>query len=69
MSKRFPEAPPPEWALGEWEKALTINVGKTYACRKCRNLVIVTRGGVGVMELVCCGQAMHELSAGPGVAP
>ena len=29
----YPEAPPPEWDLGEWEKVLTIKVGRAYVCR------------------------------------
>ncbi len=48
-------------ALEEWEKALTLKVGKAYACRACGNLVMVTRGGVGVLDLVCCGKPMEEV--------
>ena len=54
----------PDWDLDEWEKALTINVGTTYVCRRCENVAIVTKGGVGVMEMVCCGKEMEKL-AGP----
>jgi len=63
MSKKpdAPETPPSEWNLGEWEQALTIEVGAAYVCRVCNNLVMVTRGGVGVMELVCCGRPMERL--------
>ena len=57
----FPQNPPPGWSLGEWEKALTIHVGTAYACRKCGNLVMVTRGGVGVMQLKCCGNPMERV--------
>lgn len=60
----FPETAPPEWNLGEWEDALTIHVGTAYACRKCDNLVMVTRGGVGVLDLRCCGESMEEISPG-----
>jgi len=58
----FPETPPPEWNLGEWEQALTIHVGEAYVCRKCGNAVIVTRGGVGVMDLACCGKPMEKIA-------
>ncbi len=63
---RHPEQPPSDWNLGEWEDALTINVGTTYACRECGNLVMVTKGGVGVMELVCCGKPMEEVKLQDG---
>jgi hypothetical protein len=63
----YPETPPPEWDLGAWEQALTIHVGTSYACRQCGNLVMVTKGGVGVMEMVCCGKPMEKL-ASPGAA-
>jgi len=61
-----PETPPPEWQLGDWnagdwEKALTIHVGTAYICRICNNLVMITRGGVGVMELICCGKPMEKV--------
>jgi len=52
---------PMEWSLGEWEQALTIHVGTAYACRECGNLVMVTRGGVGVMQLECCGRPMERI--------
>ena len=60
MTKQ-PETPPPEWELGEWEAALTINVGTAYVCRQCGNLVMVTRGGVGTLDLVCCGKPMEKI--------
>ncbi|MBN1671570.1 MAG: hypothetical protein JXR37_11080 [Kiritimatiellae bacterium] len=60
----MPKAAPPEWNLGEWERALTIHVGTVYACRACENLVMVTRGGVGIMELTCCGRAMEKIETG-----
>jgi desulfoferrodoxin-like iron-binding protein len=61
--EKFPERVPPEWELGEWEKVLTIHVGAAYVCRACGNVAMVTRGGVGIMELICCGQPMDK--AGP----
>ncbi len=63
----FPETPPPEWDLGDWEKVLTIQVGDAYLCRECQNLVMVTRGGVGFMELECCGKPMEKVEL-PGQA-
>ena len=60
MSK-LPESVPSEWSLDEWEKTLNINVGTPYACRTCGNLVMVTKGGVGVLDLVCCGNPMEPM--------
>lgn len=51
----------PDWDLTEWEEVLTINVGAAYVCRECQNLVMVTRGGVGVMQLRCCGDPMEKV--------
>ena len=62
----FPETPPAEWNLDEWEQALTIHVGDAHACEACGNLVMVTRGGVGIMELSCCGKPMKKLGATEG---
>lgn len=62
-----PESPPSEWDLGDWEKVLTIQVGDAYMCRICQNLVMVTRGGVGNLELICCGQLMEKVGL-PDVA-
>ena len=64
----FPETAPIEWDLGEWERALTINVGTAYACEVCGNLAMVTRGGIGVMELTCCGKRMKQVEKGRDVA-
>jgi desulfoferrodoxin-like iron-binding protein len=50
-----------DWDLDEWEQALSIQVGTAYVCRACGNVVMVTRGGVGVMELICCGAPMERL--------
>ena len=52
-----------DWDLAQWEEALTIHVGTTYACRACHNLVMVTRGGVGVVQLVCCGKPMEKIQS------
>ena len=60
----FPETPPSEWDLGDWENVLTINVGSVYVCRECQNLVMITKGGVGIMDLVCCGKQMERVAKG-----
>jgi hypothetical protein len=49
------------WELEQWEKALSIHVGTAWVCRECENLVMVTRGGTGVMELTCCGSPMERV--------
>ena len=51
-----------DWNTRDWERALTIHVGTAHICRVCQNLVMVTKGGVGVMELVCCGKPMEKVS-------
>lgn len=50
-----------EWTVEEWSGAWTIKVGKAYACQRCGAMVMVTRGGVGVMEPRCCGRAMQAI--------
>lgn len=56
------DAPLGEYNLDDWIKALTIHVGAVYACRCCQNLVMVTKGGVGVLELNCCDKPMERLN-------
>ena len=51
----------PEWTSEEWTAAWTIRVGKAYRCRKCDTLVMVTKGGVGTFEPICCGQPMEPI--------
>ncbi len=53
-----------DWYLADWERALTIHVGEAYACRRCENLVMVTKGGIGVLDLVCCGGPMEKVGRG-----
>jgi len=60
---QFPESPPPQWHLDEWENVLTIHVGTAYVCRQCQNLVMVTKGGVGILNLDCCGKPMEKVEA------
>lgn len=48
--------------LDDWEEALTLRVGTAYACRECGNLAMLVKGGVGVLDLKCCGKPMEEVS-------
>jgi len=60
MNAEYSEA---EWGQDEWKKAWNVRVGEAYACDKCGAMVMVTKGGVGVLELTCCGQPMVEVEA------
>lgn len=51
------------WDLGDWENSLTIDVGSVYCCRKCNNIAMVTKGGLGVLQLGCCDQPMEKVEA------
>ena len=48
----------PEWTTDEWTNAWTIHVGRAYSCEKCDTMIMVTKGGVGTLEPICCGQPM-----------
>lgn len=61
MSDDADDGTRPEWDLGDWEEALSIHVGDAYGCRQCGNLVMVTKGGTGVLQLGCCGRPMEKL--------
>jgi hypothetical protein len=55
------------WDLGDWEDSLNIDVGSSYICKKCNNIAMVTKGGLGVLQLGCCGQLMEKVpSCGDG---
>jgi desulfoferrodoxin-like iron-binding protein len=62
----FGSTQPPEYDLEQWTQALTIHVGSAYACKTCGQLVMVTRGGVGTLELICCGQPMQKVAPAAG---
>ncbi|MBI5286117.1 MAG: hypothetical protein HY878_00815 [Deltaproteobacteria bacterium] len=47
-----------EWTVEEWTREWTIRVGKAYSCPVCGTMVMVTKGGIGVIEPRCCGQDM-----------
>lgn len=61
------EYPASEWTPDQWLSAWTINVGKVYACAECGKMIIVTRGGVGVLDPSCCGKPMEPMNP-PGSA-
>lgn len=48
----------PEWSKEEWIKEWTIRVGKAYSCSECGSIIMVTKGGIGVLEPICCGEMM-----------
>lgn len=48
----------PEWTTEEWTQAWTIHVGRAYRCAKCDTMIMVTKGGVGTLEPICCGEPM-----------
>jgi hypothetical protein len=58
------ELPEGEWTVAQWKGAWTIHVGKAYVCCRCNTMIMVTRGGVGNLEPVCCSQAMQLVSKG-----
>jgi len=51
-----------EWDFDDWENGWNIKVGKVYICEKCKNTVMVSKGGTGVMKLICCDEEMKEFS-------
>ena len=55
-----------QWDLGDWEESLSIHVGAVYCCRICKNVAMVTKGGLGVLQLGCCGQPMEKINAEQG---
>jgi len=57
----MPEGYSGEWDVGRWRRAWNIRVGVAYTCRVCGSMVMVTKGGVGVLEPVCCGRPMSEV--------
>lgn len=56
-----------EWDVDQWTHAWNIRVGVAYACGVCGSMVMVTRGGVGVLEPICCKQPMKQQT--PEVRP
>ena len=56
MEQSIPSTP--EWSTEEWTRGWTINVGKAYVCEVCGTIVMVTKGGVGTLEPICCETRM-----------
>ena len=50
-----------EWSVDEWTSEWTIRVGSAYACSTCGSMLMVTKGGVGVLEPKCCGAEMKQV--------
>jgi hypothetical protein len=50
-----------DWTTDEWLKAWTVRVGKAYRCLECDTLVMSVKGGVGVLEPLCCGKPMQAI--------
>ncbi len=51
-----------EWTPEQWQAAWNIQVGRVFACRTCGTMVIVSRGGVGNLEPICCKKMMELVS-------
>jgi hypothetical protein len=47
-----------EWSVSEWSEAWHISVGKAYACNECGTMIMVTKGGIGSLEPICCKKTM-----------
>ena len=50
-----------DWTTDEWMNAWTIRVGRAYRCLVCDTLVMSVKGGVGMLELLCCGKRMSPI--------
>jgi hypothetical protein len=48
-----------EWTVDEWQNEWSIKVGRVYACTGCGSMVMVTKGGIGVLEPICCDKKME----------
>jgi hypothetical protein len=60
------ELPAGEWTAEQWRRAWNIQVGKAYSCRRCCTMIMVTKGGVGNLEPICCGRKMELISRDDG---
>jgi hypothetical protein len=52
-----------EWTVEQWRKAWSIHVGKAYTCNQCHTMIMVTKGGIGTLEPLCCGQKMQPVKS------
>ena len=57
------EEVPGGWTTEEWTKTWTIHVGKAYKCNTCSTIIMCTKGGVGTLEPICCGNDMESVQA------
>ena len=64
----MPEGESGEWDVEQWRRAWDIRVGAAFVCRVCGSMVMVTKGGVGVLEPICCGRRMEEVKPAAGEA-
>ncbi len=51
-----------EWEAEQWEESWSIDVGKAYSCSVCGTVIMVTKGGVGVLDPICCDENMKALA-------
>jgi hypothetical protein len=58
----------PEWTSDEWISAWTIHVGQAYRCARCDTLIMVTKGGVGTLEPMCCDTPMELVEQPDSIA-
>ena len=58
----------PEWTTDEWMAAWSIHVGTAYRCDACGTMVMVTKGGVGNLEPICCGEPMTRVEQPDSIA-
>lgn len=56
-----------EWSADEWTQKWTIHVGKAYRCSACGAIVMVTKGGLGLMEPKCCNKDMVIIEKTDGI--
>ncbi|HHL39389.1 MAG TPA: hypothetical protein ENJ37_02675 [Deltaproteobacteria bacterium] len=55
-----------EWRREEWMEEWSINMGNAFVCNECGAVVMVTRGGIGMLEPRCCDRAMAPLKTAAG---
>jgi hypothetical protein len=53
--------PAPAYDASQWESSLTVRVGESYVCRTCGQVAMITQGGVGNQEMICCSRPMDKV--------
>jgi len=61
MSEKKKELLTGEWSPEQWQSAWNIQVGRAYGCKACGTVIMVSKGGVGNLEPICCKQPMQPL--------